>query len=102
MGLLFSIYLILTRQLAQHEEPVAMQAYTATGLRLGAILMVLDPLGSRPCPGLRLAHALMLLGGMGLIATFNHLLLVQAFGVRRRRCWRRSSIWRLSACCWVG
>ena len=82
VALLFSIYLILTRQLAQHEKPVAMQAYTGvTGLVfLGAILMVLDPLGSTtfaltpPSP-----YALMLLGGMGLIATFNHLLLVQAF-----------------------
>ena len=82
VALLFSIYLILTRQLAQHEEPVAMQAYTGvTGLVfLGAILAVLDPMGSEtfaltpPSP-----YALMLLGGMGLIATFNHLLLVQAF-----------------------
>ena len=82
VALLFSIYLILTRPLAQHEEPVAMQAYTGvTGLVfLGAILAVLDPMGSEtfaltpPSP-----YALMLLGGMGLIATFNHLLLVQAF-----------------------
>jgi len=82
VALLFSIYLILTRQLAQHEEPVAMQAYTGvTGLVfLGAILMVLDPLGSTTfAPTPPSPYALMLLGGMGLIATFNHLLLVQAF-----------------------
>ena len=51
VALLFSIYLILTRQLAQHEEPVAMQAYTGvTGLFLGAIIAVLDPIARRPLP----------------------------------------------------
>ena len=82
VALLFSIYLILTRQLAQHEEPVAMQAYTGvTGMVfLGVILAVFGPLGwdtfALTLPG---PHALMLLTGMGLIATLNHLLLVQAF-----------------------
>lgn len=79
---LFAFYLILTRQLSQEEDPMVMQTYTGVSgaVFLGAMLLILDPLEVRifeitPPSG----TALWMLAAFGLLATFNHLILVQAF-----------------------
>ena len=81
VALLFSIYLILTRQLAQHENPwpAGLHRRHGTGVSRrdphGAGSAGLNDLCPDPAQPLRADAA----GRHGLIATFNHLLLVQAF-----------------------
>ena len=83
VAFLFAFYLILTRQLSQDEEPMLMQAYTGVSgaVFLGAVLLIFDPLDVRvfqitPPPSSMLW---LMLAVFGLIATVNHLILVQAF-----------------------
>lgn len=79
---LFAFYLILTRQLSQEEDPMVMQTYTGISgaVFLGAVLLIFDPLEVRifqiTAPS---TTALWMLAAFGLLATVNHLILVQAF-----------------------
>ena len=83
VAFLFAFYLTLTRHLSQDDEPMLMQAYTGVSgaIFLGAVLLILDPVGLRvfeitPPPSSTLWIMLLV---FGLIATVNHLILVQAF-----------------------
>ncbi len=77
----FAIYLVLTRRLAQYEDPFAMQAYSglagalcvAVALWVGAGSMsVFDPVWPD-------ARGWLLMFGVGAVATISHLFLVFAF-----------------------
>jgi len=81
-ALSFAVYLILTRKLAQHEQPERMQFYA--GVFGGIVMTVALTAGSvtgiavlsfvRPDTG-----QWFLLAGLGIIATAGHLLVVHAF-----------------------
>lgn len=83
VAFLFAFYLILTRHLSQYDEPLAMQAYTGVSgaVFIAALLLIFDPLGA-PVFKISLPDSNLLWLGLlslGLIATANHLALVQAF-----------------------
>jgi S-adenosylmethionine uptake transporter len=83
VAFLFAFYLILTRQLSQDDEPMLMQAYTGVSgaIFLGAVLLIFDPAGVRvfQITPPQTQTLWIMLAAFGLIATVNHLILVQAF-----------------------
>ncbi|MFQ5624579.1 MAG: DMT family transporter [Paracoccaceae bacterium] len=81
-ALSFSVYLLLTRTLAQRDDPYAMQAYAglAAAVFIGGVLWLGDGGGSSVFdPVWPNAREALLVFGVGAIATFSHLLVVFAF-----------------------
>ena len=78
----FAVYLILTRRLAQHEQPERMQFYAGV---FGGLVMTLALVAGGAADVAVLsfvspsAGQWLLLAGLGLIATAGHLLVVHAF-----------------------
>jgi len=77
-ALLFAFYMLLTRSMAQRMNPIALQGYTAVAAIVLVIpaLAVMDGSGSPLAdPVLPNATQLMWLFGVGLMATFTHIML---------------------------
>jgi drug/metabolite transporter (DMT)-like permease len=71
----FAFYMILTRKMATQMHPISLQAYTglAALLLMAPILLVFDGTGVGPLdPSWPQKRELLLLAGVGLIATLSH------------------------------